>query len=183
MRDSDALASIERLAGRPVPHVIEDGRCVEVSLASDDALYHGLIRHLGAEGKQEVLRAVSRLTELRRLNLRRNLLMTLPPELAGLRRLEQLNLGSNYLGVVPDVIRGFRELRYLHLGNNDLTSLPGWLGEFERLEYLTLHKNLKLKSIDQLTGLKNLKSLNLYFLSLLTLPEVVYEFRQLTTLT
>src|SRR5262249_55220011 len=84
---------------------------------------------------------------------------------------------------VPEVLRGFRRLQYLHLGNNDLSNVPSWLGECEQLEFLTLHKNLKLKSIDGLRGLRNLKSLNLYFLNLLTLPEVVYEFRTLTTLT
>jgi Leucine-rich repeat (LRR) protein len=183
MHDTDILRTIETLVGCAVPHVIEDGRCVELSLASDDALFHGLIRHLSADAKQEVLRAVSRLSSLRCLNLRRNLLGRLPAEFGGLRQLEHLNLGSNYLGSVPPEIRGFHSLRYLHLGNNDLSSLPEWLGEFEGLEYLTLHKNLKLKSIDQVGGLRHLKSLNLYFLNLLTLPDAVYACRKLTTLT
>lgn len=183
MQDAEILKKVEALVGATVPHVLRDGRCVELSLTSERALYHGLIRHHPAAVKQDILRLVSRLTGLQSLDLRRNLLGELPVEFGQLAELEQLILGSNYLGHVPEVIRGFRNLRSLHLGNNYLAELPGWLGEFDQLEYLALHKNLQLKSLDGLQGLKRLKNLNLYFVNLLTLPEVVYEFRQLTTLT
>ena len=183
MQDADILRKLEAVVGTGFPYVIEDGRCVELCLTSDEALYHGLIRHHPAAVKQDALRLVCQLTCLRRLNLRRNLLKELPTEFAQLVELEHLNLGSNYLGGVPASIRKFRKLRYLHLGNNDLTDLPGWIGEFDKLEYIALHKNLKLKSIANLRGLRTLKTLNLYFVNLLALPEVVYEFRDLTTLT
>lgn len=183
MQDTEIVARLESVIGTKVPHVMSDGRCVELSLTSDNSLYHGLIRRHPIAVKQDVLRLVCRLTGLRRLDLRRNLVRELPSELAQLVELEHLILGSNYLRCVPDSIRGFRKLKCLHLGNNDLTELPGWLGELERLESVALHKNLQLKSIDGLKGLKSLKNLNLYFVNLLTLPAVVYEFRELTTLT
>lgn len=182
MTDQATLQQIERQVGRPFPHVVEEGRCVELSLTSSEALYHGLIRHHPPFEKQAILRLVCQLTGLRKLDLRRNLLRQLPSEFVNLKELEHLNLGSNYLGVVPDVLRGLRGLRFLQLGNNDLTELPGFFADFQNLEQLALHKNLRLKTIDSLNGLTRLKALNLYFVNLLALPAFVFEFRNLVTL-
>lgn len=183
MKDPDILRQLEALVGTTFPHTVQDGRCTELSLANDGALYHGLIRHHSAAAQQDILRLICRLTGLRRLNLRRNHVFALPAEFAQLVELEHLILGSNYLGVVPESIRGFRQLRSLHLGNNDLTEIPAWLGELNQLEYLALHKNIKLKSVASLRGLNKLKNLNLFLLNLLTLPDCLYDCRDLTTLT
>jgi internalin A len=181
--DIDLLKKLESKVGRPFRHVLEGERCVELELASDDCLYHGLIRHHTEAEKEDILRLICRLTELRKLNLRRNRLFRLPEHFRDLARMEQLSLGSNYLGGVPEAIRGFRALKYLHLGNNDIVDVPAWMSDFRQLEYLTLHKNLKIKSIDALAGLKGLKALNLYTLNIFKLPAFVYQFTNLVTLT
>ncbi|HET7537859.1 MAG TPA: hypothetical protein VFJ90_15475 [Candidatus Didemnitutus sp.] len=183
MTDLDCIAQIEARVGRAVPHMMQDGRCVELSLASDDALYHGLIRHHPPAEQWQILQLVCRLTGLRRLNLRRNRVGRLPAEFGRLTELEHVVLGSNELGLVPAELRGMRRLRSLHLGHNDIAELPGWFGELDQLEYLALHKNLRLKNLAPLHGLKRLKNLNLFLLNLLTLPEVLYEFTNLVTLT
>lgn len=181
--DSEVLGALREKVGRSFPQAMRNGRCVELSLCEEDAIFHGLIRHHTPAAKLEILRLVSQLTGLRKLNLRRNRLGVLPPELSRLTELEELTLGSNYLGGFPEQIRGFKRLKSLHLGNNDLVELPPWLGELSELEYLALHKNLKLKSIGPVRGLKHLRTLNLYYVNLVELPEFVYDLRDLTTLT
>ncbi len=181
--DSEVLQDLEEKVGRPFPREMRDGRCVGLSLCDEGSVFHGLIRHHTAAAKLDILRLVSRLTSLRKLNLRRNRLGVLPLEFSRLSALEDLNLGSNYLGGVPAQICGFKRLKSLNLGNNDLVELPPWLGELSGLEYLALHKNLKLKSIGPACGLKRLRTFNLFFVNLVELPEFIYSFHELTTLT
>lgn len=181
--DSDTLKLIEAKVGRPLRYRLAAGRCVELELTADDCPYHGLIRRHSAAEKEAIMALVCRLSALRKLDLRRNRLGRLPERFQDLRELEHLTLGSNYLGEVPPQIRGFAQLRFLHLGNNDLARLPSFIGDFERLEYLALHKNLKLRAIDPLAGLTNLRALNLYFLNLGGLPAFVYDLGNLVTLT
>ena len=181
--DIDLLKTLESKVGRPFRHTLEGERCVALELASDDDVYHGLIRHHTDAEKDEILQLVCRLRGLRKLNLRRNRLFRLPESFRDLIQMEQLTLGSNYLGGVPEAIRGFKALKYLNLGNNDIVEVPAWLSDFRRLEYLTLHKNLKINSIDALAGLQSLKALNLYTLNIFKLPAFVYRFTNLVTLT
>jgi len=183
MSDLEIIQILEQKVGRPFGHTMQDDRCVELSLGDDDEPYYGLIRHHTPAAKREILTLVSRLTDLRKLNLRRNLLRELPRDFDRLVKLEDLSLGSNYLGAFPDQIRGCKELKRLALSNNDLVELPAWSGELYNLEYLALHKNLKLRSIAPIQGLKRLRSINLYFVNILTLPKFVYEFRDLENLT
>lgn len=183
MADLDTLRQIKAKVGRPFRHVLEGGRCVELELAADDCLLHGLIRRHSTTEKEGIMALVCRLTALRLLNLRRNKLGRLPKNFAALDQLENLTLGSNYLGGVPPQIRDFRKLKFLHLGNNDLTALPSFVGDFADLEHLALHKNLKLKAIDPVASLKKLKTLNLYLLNLGGLPDFVYQLTGLVTLT
>ena len=160
---------------------MEDDRCVALDLTEDPC--GGLIRsHTPAE-KDEILRLICRLTGLKELNLRRNKLGHLPSTFRDLTQLEYLNLGSNYLGEVPESLRSLTRLKYLHLANNDLVQLPGFIKEFSGLEHLALHKNVRLKSIDAVSGLKQLKILNLYYLNLHRLPPFIFEMEELVTLT
>jgi Leucine-rich repeat (LRR) protein len=183
MPDSEILRKLEEKVGRPFPHSLDNGRCIELSLCDDAAIFHGLVRHHTPAAKLEILRLVSQLDGLRKLNLRRNRLGVLPVEFGRLKALEELTLSSNYLGCVPEPIRGLTRLKSLLLGNNDLVELPSWLGELSELEHLALHKNVKLKYIEPICGLKHLRTLNLYYVNLLELPAFIYEFRALSTLT
>jgi Leucine-rich repeat (LRR) protein len=183
MEDSDVLRALRERVGRPFSSVTESGRCTELSLSDDNFIFHGLIRHHAPGAKLEILQLISRLTGLRKLNLRRNRLGVLPPEFCRLTMLEDLNLGSNYLGGVPAQIRNFKRLKSLYFGNNDLFELPSWLEELSELEHLAIHKNLKLKSVDPIRKLTRLRTLNLYYINFLELPEFVYDFHNLSTLT
>ena len=183
MPDREILIELQEKVGRPFPHVMQDDRCVELSLCDSASIFHGLVRHHTPGAKLDILRLISQLEALRKLNLRRNCLGILPPEFGRLTQLEELILSSNYLGKVPELIRGFKRLKSLLLGNNDLVTLPPWLNELTELEHFAVHKNIKLKSVDAIRGLKRLRTLNLYYVNLLELPQFVCEFRDLTTLT
>jgi Leucine-rich repeat (LRR) protein len=183
MSDPEILLELEAKVGRSFPRVVQDDRCVELSLCDAATIFHGLVRHHTPGVKLDILRLISQLDGLRKLNLRRNCFGVLPPEFGRLTRLEELNLSSNYLGEVPELIRGFKRLKSLLLGNNNLVQLPSWLGELTELEHFTVHKNIKLKSVAALRGLNRLRTLNLYYVNLIELPQFIYEFRDLTTLT
>lgn len=183
MTDLEIIQILEKKVGRPFDYTMQDNCCIELSLGDEDAPFYGLIRHHNPSSKQEILQYISRLADLRKLNLRRNLLGELPRDFDRLTKLEDLSLGSNYLGTFPEQIRGFKKLKRLGLSNNDLVELPAWLNELQNLESIALHKNLKLRSIAPLQGLKRLRSVNLYFINILTLPEFVYEFHALENLT
>lgn len=183
MNDFDRVRLIASKLGRPVPHRMEDGACIDLSLTDASSLFHGLLRHQTPAMKMEILGDLCGLVNLRRLDLRRNLLGSLPNEFKSLVNLEHLVLGSNYLGCIPDQLRPLSKLKYLHFSNNELTELPNWFHELKDLEHLLLHKNLRLKCIDPLANLSQLKSLNLYFISFPILPELVYGFKSLVTLT
>lgn len=185
MSTSD-IVTLEKLrsrVGRPFHFEMDKGRCIALDLTSGDYIWSGLIRHHSQVEKEEILALVCQLEGLKKLNLRRNLLGRLPEAFRGLTQLEELNLGSNRLGIIPPQLAGLKRLKYLHLGNNYITTVPEFVSELQELEYFTLHKNIRIKSVENLAGLKRLKHLNLHYLNLHRLPPFIYEFRSLVTLT
>jgi len=180
--DRDTLQQIERKVGRPFAHEWEGDTCVAIDLTSEDHLIYGLIRRHSPVEKQEILSLICCLLGLRKLNLLRNRVGTLPAAFCGLTELEWLNLGSNDLGVSPPDLRSLQRLRYLHLGANGLTSTPAWIAGLAALEYIGLHKNVGIKSIEPLAALRRLRSVNLFFVSLGRTPAFIYEWKDLTNL-
>src|SRR5262245_26445074 len=114
MRDWDIIEAIKRKAPG-VAYVIEDDTCVELRLTGPSSSYHGLIRHASDADKWEILNLVSKLRQLRHLDLRKNKLKRLPDALGELVDLEFLDLASNYLGKVPPWIERMKRLQYLNL--------------------------------------------------------------------
>lgn len=64
------------------------------------------------------------LANLVTLELRENLLKSLPASLSFLVKLEQLDLGGNDLEVLPDTLGALPNLRELWLDRNQLSALP-----------------------------------------------------------
>ncbi len=77
---------------------------------------------------------------LTRLDLRNNLLTTLPPEFAQLQ-LEQLQLDGNCLTAVPQPVLQMTSLKQLGLSGNALATLPNELRQLKNLNYLGISSN------------------------------------------
>src|SRR3954463_3582256 len=120
MSDLDVIRELHRRVGRDFSYEMEGESVVGLSLASDAFIFGGLIRHHSAQEKNDILLLVSRLKQLRKLNLRRCMLGTMPEAMSELVQLKHLDLGSNCLGEVPGWIGWIHDLEYLNLGVNQL---------------------------------------------------------------
>ena len=82
------------------------------------------ILDLGGLGLTAVPESLGHLTQLEKLGLYDNRLMTLPISLAQLDKLESLWLQNNQLTALPESLRALTGLRELFLHDNDALSLP-----------------------------------------------------------
>eukprot|EP00794_Sanderia_malayensis_P019072 gene19072-20987_t len=85
---------------------------------------------------------IGKVSSLRTLILKCNLLVDLPKELVFLIQLEVLNLGNNKLEKIPDILEHLTSLKSLHLFNNSITELsPKPLSGLTCLTLLNLNNN------------------------------------------
>ncbi|HKG15269.1 MAG TPA: hypothetical protein VKB12_18235 [Pyrinomonadaceae bacterium] len=81
----------------------------------------------------------------------------LPDTLGNLAKLEELDLGRNGLVAVPPQVASLRGLKKLGLDYNALRVLPSFVGGLKRLEELSLNSNGGVTLPDSLAGLKGLR--------------------------
>jgi Leucine-rich repeat (LRR) protein len=81
----------------------------------------------------------------------------LPATLANLQKLEELDLGRNGLASLPPQVASLRGLKKLGLDYNDIHELPSFVGELTNLKELTLNSNGGVRLPPSLAGLKGLK--------------------------
>ena len=81
----------------------------------------------------------------------------LPETLANLSKLEELDLGRNGLTAVPPQVGSLRGLKKLGLDYNALRALPSFVGNLTKLEELTLNSNGGVRLPDSLANVKGLK--------------------------
>jgi len=113
---------------------------------------------------------LSRLKKLRVLDLSENAIDTLPYGLFRLSELTDLNLSGNQLTGLSNKIGTLKRLKTLELQSNKLHDVPAAIGNFHQLQQLNLQAN-PLDTLPPLGGLKKLKTLNLSFCNLVSLPE------------
>ena len=87
-----------------------------------------------------------------------------------LKYLQRLRVSNTGLTALPDSIGNLSSLEILHLANNNLTSLPNSIRNLHSLRQITLKNNLYLRSVQQLTGLPSLKTLDARHCSIEKLP-------------
>ena len=123
---------------------------------------------------------------LQYLSLRNDHLKVVPAEIASLQNLRVLDLGGNDFSLLPasfrklrnleelyldedknlnlikdfEVLSALPKLRVLHLENDGIKKLPTNVGKLRRLESLYLGNNLLRFVPPQITGLKNLRYLD-----------------------
>jgi Leucine-rich repeat (LRR) protein len=100
-------------------------------------------------------------TNLRELDLSRNQIDSLPAAIGNLVFLERLSLSNNQLTEVPREIGRLRQLVYLGLNRNQIVRLPETIGDLERLEVFELWDNELEDVPDEIAKLQNLRVLEL----------------------
>ena len=81
----------------------------------------------------------------------------LPDTLANLARLEELDLGRNGITAVPPQVGSLRGLKKLGLDFNEISELPSFVGDLSNLKELSLRSNGGLSLPRSLAGLKGLR--------------------------
>lgn len=131
--------------------------------------------------------AIAELQELRILYLGHNNLKHLPPTFRKLQKLEELDLGQNPALSIEDIwpeLRELKNLRRLFIHRIQIEQLPQDFGRLEQLEWLSLEGNhrLSVESLSALDQCKQLKTLNLAWCNLQSLPSNLANFQQLEEL-
>lgn len=95
-------------------------------------------------GNQDSFPVLTKLEELRVLNLNNNFLVEVPPTINKLKNLIKLQLSGNLLTSIPDEIGDISTLRHLYLNFNKLVTLPAELSKLTHLTVIDVsHNNLK----------------------------------------
>lgn len=131
---------------------------------------------------------LSKFKNLQYLSLRNDHLKSIPEEIASLQKLKVLDLGGNDFEVLPiefaklknleelyldddkklnlskdfDILGRLPKLKTLHLENDGIKKIPLNINKLKHLENLYLGNNLLHFVPKEVTGLKNLKYLDLY---------------------
>ena len=108
-------------------------------------------------GLIDVPESISRLINLKRLDLFDNRLSKLPEAIAHLTNLQWFNLSNNQLSELPEEIAHLTNLQMLFLKNNQLSELPEEIGQLRSLEDLNLSDNQLTDLPTSLGGLSNLR--------------------------
>ena len=122
------------------------------------------------------------LNHLRRLDLYRNQLTSLPTSIGNLRELRVLDLSHNRLAELPESIGNLRELRKLELRFNQLTVLPPEIGNLRSLKELDLQNNQLTSLPAEIGNLRELRKLDLFRNRLTSLPPEIGNIRELREL-
>jgi len=135
-----------------------------------------------SERLTELPGSLSRLTELRLLDVSRNQLTMLPEWLGELTELESLDVSYNQLTTLPEWLGQLAQLGSLDVSRNQLTTLPEWLGELTELRSLNVSSDQLTTLPDWLGQLTQLQLLNVSDNQLTTLPESLGQLTQLQSL-
>ncbi|XP_006884690.1 PREDICTED: leucine-rich repeat-containing protein 69 [Elephantulus edwardii] len=95
------------------------------------------------------------------LNLNKNLLTCLPPEINRLHSLTHLSINYNQLASVPEELCFLENLRELQLNHNQLTHIPEEIKFLKKLEKLLLIRNSITSLPEGICHLTNLKILDI----------------------
>jgi Leucine-rich repeat (LRR) protein len=102
---------------------------------------HSTNLDLSYMGLRELSPDIGRLTDLVDLDLRGNILDSLPDEISNLHRLTGIHLDGNNLRKFPPVLGKLTRLERLGLSDNRLANLPRELGSLKELGSVNIHSN------------------------------------------
>ncbi|MEQ8359090.1 MAG: hypothetical protein RH860_06350 [Cytophagales bacterium] len=122
------------------------------------------------------------LTQLVKLNLYNNKIVSLSDDIASLGELVDLDLSSNKLTSINPKIKEVEYLHWLNLNKNELRDLPSEFGELKNLKALYLRNNYFESVPVSITRLNNLKILDLSVNQLTSLPIEIANLKNLDEL-
>ena len=111
---------------------------------------------------KKVPNSISRLWNLTILNLQCNELDRLPQGFSQLKNLQLLDLSSNRFNRYPSVINNCTNLLQIDLSYNKIQVLPESINQLVKVAKINISHN-KLNQINDISGMKNLRTLNLRF--------------------
>ncbi|MHA2370531.1 MAG: leucine-rich repeat domain-containing protein [Candidatus Hodarchaeales archaeon] len=126
--------------------------------------------------------SLTRLENLRTLNLRNNLLIALPESFGALENLRELYLYENQLTTFPESFKRLINLKKLDIKNNQLTALSDTFQSLSKLETLLLDGNKFANFPEIITKLTQLQVLSLASNELVILSERLGDLRKLRSL-
>lgn len=109
---------------------------------------------------KRVPESISKLSNLTILNLQCNQLDRLPSGFKNLKNLQLLDISSNAFTAYPEVINRCTNLLQVDLSYNKINSLPLSINELSKLAKMNLSNN-KIQAVPDLSGMANLRTLNL----------------------
>ena len=116
-----------------------------------------LPRSVGRLSRLRVLRLYGALDPRDLESNRRGKSKALPDTLGELQSLEELDLGRNGLGAVPPQVASLRGLKRLALDYNDIRQIPSFVSELPNLEELSVNANGGTELPASLAKIKGLK--------------------------
>ena len=150
---------------------IEEGRVVELNLSNRD---------VSKDGFDKIPAEIGKLTALRVLTCKGNIITSIPAEIGNCTQLQKLDFNSNRIGSLPPTIGNLVNLTDLDLRYNDLETLPAEIGNLSSLVYLRLWGNKLTSLTDAITKLTSLREIYLKDNRLTTLPLGITTMKSLT---
>ena len=117
-----------------------------------------------------------------RLDLSRQKLKAVPPEIFQFTELRELNLSSNKISIFPPEIKVFTHLAALNFSNNKIVEVPVEIGTLKHLKTIHINRN-EITTLPQETGqLTKLEILDMWSNELDSLPSSIQHLKRLKVL-
>lgn len=137
---------------------------------------------LGGYSLNQLSKVITEIPKLKTLNVSRNKLESIYPEIGKIFSLKTLNVSGNKLKTFPSEIGTLRRLQMLSADKNQIDSLPASFDRLKNLLSLNLDEN-NLKSFPpEICGLKSLATLCISKNQIESLPAAIGQLRNLTHL-
>lgn len=142
-----------------------------------------LVLNLSNKDLKEISPAIGRISSIKSLILKSNVLSDLPIEVAALAKLENVNLGNNILTKLPSVFQYTHSVKTLHLFNNSIEVLDSVvICGLRNLTLLNLNNNRIKELPPQINRLPYLKVLSLDHNKITELPCEICHLSELEEL-
>ena len=138
--------------------------------------------NLSKQSVDELPPELFELTSLTELDISDNNLRRLPPEIGDIANIEVLDISRNKITELPPEIGNLKRLVKLDVSNNELTSIPEDIGKLANLTVLRLSANQLDNLPDSIGNLKDLEIITLTSNKLRSLPTEIGNLKKLRIL-